>query len=404
MNWNDQQTQSDSRARVDKIQRILREYGIPVWLFYDFRGLDPLAHRILGLDPAAHATRRWFYLVPAEGSPAKLVHSIESGRLDDLPGTRHLYLHWRTLHEGLRSLLSGFSRVAMQYSEMNAIPYVSYVDAGTIELVRSLGVEVVSSADLVQAIESAWSPAEVELHRESAVLLTDIVRGAFDFARSEIRAHASVSEYAIQQWILEQFDRHHLVTDFPPIVAVNRNSGNPHYLPNRETAALVQDGDFLLIDLWAKKNVADAVFADITWTAYFGTDPGEQILKVFEVVRRARDAGIELLQHRSVAGEVVYGWEVDDAVRAVVSKSGFGEAFRHRVGHNLGREVHGTGVNFDNLETHDTRRVIPGVACTIEPGIYLEDFGVRNEINVLITPAGPEVTTPPQNELLLLPV
>lgn len=394
--------------RIARIQQSLRESGIPAWLFYDFRGSDPIACRILGLDPRAHATRRWFCLVPEEGPPVKLVHRIESGRLGHLPGETRVYLQWQSLASHLEEMLAPYPSVAMQYSPSAAIPYVSRVDGGTIELVRGLGSAPVSSADLVQSMECVWNETQVEGHRRAAGLLTRIVGEAFDLTAARIREAGSVTELEIQRYILDRFREEGLETDFPPIVAVNANSGNPHYCPEEDAHDQVRSGDFLLIDLWAKPVAAaegadaEPVFADITWVGFCGQQVPERIQQVFDIVRNARDAGFSLLRERYQAGKSVAGYEVDDATRGVIEAAGFGEYFIHRTGHNLGGMVHGNGVNFDNLETHDTRLVLPGIACTIEPGIYLPEFGVRSEINVYWGETGPEVTTPPQREVRLI--
>ncbi len=387
---------------IVRIQECLRQRGIEAWLFYGFFDLDPTAYRILRFPDLVHASRRWFYLIPSAGDPKKLVHRIEASQLDHLPGRKRVYLRWTELLEGLESMLQGVREVAMQYSKNNAIPYLSRVDAGTVEWVRSLGVEVVSSGDLVQIFEAVWTAEQAQQHRETAGHLTKIVNQAFDWVRNRLVAGETVTELAVQEWILEEFRKLKLEWDHPPIVGVNEHSGNPHYSPTPESSRPIGWDDFLLIDLWAKPAGPRSVFADITWTGFFGEKPTPQISEVFKIVRTARDRGVEFLRSRLKAGRPVEGWEVDDAVRAVIDEAGYGAAFVHRTGHSLDREVHGNGVNFDNLETRDTRSVIPGIACTIEPGIYLDGFGVRSEINVLFGSDSVEVTTPPQTELRVL--
>ena len=391
------------RKQIARIQTALRELEIPAWLFYDFRKLDPIACNILKFEPEHHATRRWFYLVPAEGEPAKLVHRIESSMLDHLPGPKHVYLRWSELHSQLRTILQSTPSVAMQYSEMNAIPYLSRVDAGTVELVWSCGASVLSSADLIQHFEAVLDSRQLELHRESSQQITSIVKEAYEFAEAEIRGSGHTSEYSVQQFIMSRLEEAGLVTDSPPIVAVNQNSADPHYQPNADVSDQIARGDFLLIDLWAKSSSEAAVYADITWNAYFGETPPEQIIQVFDLVRQARDRGVEFLRERLTQNQSSQGWEVDDAVREVIRAGGCEDAFIHRTGHNLGVEPHGNGVNFDNLETHDERGVIPGLLCTIEPGIYLDQFGVRSEINVSIAKNEVEVTTTPQDRIVCLP-
>ncbi len=392
----------EGKKQVAHIQTALSELKIPAWLFYDFRKLDPIACSILKFEPDYHATRRWFYLVPAEGEPAKLVHRIESSMLDHLPGPKHVYLRWSELHSQLRTILQNRTSVAMQYSELNAIPYLSRVDAGTVELVRGCGPSVLSSADLIQHFEAVLDSRQLELHRESSQQITSIVREAYEFAEAEIRGSEHTSEYSVQQFIMSRLQESDLVTDSPPIVAANQNSADPHYQPNSDVSDKITRGDFLLIDLWAKSSIEASVYADITWNAFFGETPPARIVQVFDLVRQARDRGVEFLRERLAQNQPSQGWEVDDAVREVIRSGGFEDSFIHRTGHNLGVEPHGNGVNFDNLETHDERGVIPGLLCTIEPGIYLDQFGVRSEINVSISKDEVEVTTAPQDRLVCL--
>ncbi len=393
---------SDGVELIARMQALLKDAGLSGWLFFDFRGSDPIAQRILGLDPESHATRRWLYLVPAEGMPTRIVHRIESGRLDALPGDKQVYLEWTSLHKILQTTLEGLRKVAMQYSPNNDVPYVSKVDGGMLELIRSFGVEVVTSADLVQEFECVWETARLEDHRRSATIITALAREALELAARQVREKGRSDELAIQEFLLRRLAEESLETDFPPIVAVNRNAGNPHYGPEPSCHSAIEPESLLLIDLWARNVEPKSVFADITWTAWIGSSVPPRVSEVFDIVRSARDAGVDFLERRLGRGHVVHGWEVDDAVRKVIQDRGYGEYFIHRTGHNLGREVHGNGVNFDNLETHDNREVLPGVCCTIEPGIYLPEFGIRSEIDVFIREDGVEVTTPPQEELLIL--
>ena len=385
---------------IGKIQEALRDFDLPAWLFYGFQDLDPIATRILQFEPHLLATRRWFYLIPAEGEPSKLVHRIESSILDHLPGHREVYLEWEQLQNEVRTLLDGVSAVAMQYSENNSIPYFSLVDAGTIDLVRGCGTQVVSSGDLIQRFEAVWSPPQVEQHRAAALALTSMVQAAFDQAAAEISSQGETDEWSIQRFILDRFEKEGLLTAHPPIVAVNENSANPHYQPTEAEHSKISPDDFLLIDLWAKSNKENSVYADITWTGFMSEQVPERHSEIFQVVRQARDQGVNFLRERFEKNNLPQGWEVDEVVRESIRTAGYAEFFVHRTGHNLGQEVHGHGVHFDNLETHDTRLVIPGIACTIEPGIYLEgEFGVRSEINVFFSQDGPEITTPPQEEV-----
>jgi Xaa-Pro aminopeptidase len=371
---------------IGKIQEALGDFGLPAWLFYGFHDLDPIATRILRFEPHQLATRRWFYLVPAEGEPRKLVHRIESSILDHLPGNKEVYLEWEQLQKKVQGLLDGVSAVAMQYSENNSIPYFSLVDAGTIDLVRGCGTQVVSSGDLIQRFEAVWSPHQVEQHRAAALALTSIAQAAFDQAAAEISSQGKIDELSIQRFILDRFEKEGLYAQHPPIVAVNENSADPHYQPTEAEYSRIRSDDFLLIDLWAKSKEEKSVYADITWTGFMGEQVPKRHNEVFQIVRRARDQGVDFLRQRFEGNDLPQGWEVDDVVRESIRQAGYAEFFVHRTGHNLGQEVHGNGVHFDNLETHDTRLVIPGIACTIEPGIYLEgEFGVRSEINVFFS-------------------
>ncbi len=389
-------------STIARVQRLLSDSGIGGWLFYGFRDNDPIALRVLGLSSSHLATRRWFYLVPATGEPRKLVHRIESAQLDHLPGSKRIYLRWQELQSLLAEVLSGCRQVAMQYSPGNAIPYISRVDAGTVELVRSLGPEVVASGELIQFFECVWDDGQLRQHRETARHLTRIAELAYRHAAGLLRSKGATSEMEIQRFILDQFQESGLVTDSSPIVAVNANSGDPHYQPSEDRNAAIRPNDFLLLDLWAKTAEANSVYADITWNGFFGDQLPPRIGEIFEIVKRSRDNAVDFLNRRFAAGDYPQGWEVDDAAREVIERAGYGAHFVHRTGHNIGQEDHGNGVNFDNLETHDTRRIVPGITCSIEPGIYLPEFGVRSEINVHFAPSGPEITTPSQDSVLVL--
>ncbi len=373
--------------RIAEIQSAIREAGLDGWLFAVFRESDPIAPAVL-LLPAGHESRRWFYYVPAEGRPRKLVHAIEAGRLDALPGDRAVYASWPALHEGLRATLAGARRVAMQYSPMNAIPYVSRVDAGTVELVRAAGVEVVSSADLVQRFEAVWTPDQAASHRRAAAGLRATIDAAYDEVRHAIRGGRRLDEYALSRFILDEFGRRGLTTDDPPGVAVNANTADPHYGPGPDRSAEIREGDILQLDIWAREaGSPDSIYADITWSAAVARTVSAEHARTFDLVRRARDTGIALVTARVAEGRPVHGCEVDDAVRAVIREAGVADRFVHRTGHSIGRLVHGNGANADNFETRDERRLLPGTGFSIEPGVYFEGrFGVRSEIDMYIEP------------------
>ncbi|HUZ46240.1 MAG TPA: M24 family metallopeptidase [Terriglobia bacterium] len=384
---------------LDAIQSALREAGLDGWLFYDHHHRDPLAYRILELAVPL-CTRRWYYLIPSRGAPAKLAHRIERGNLDALAGTLSLYSSWSEQRDELRKMLKGRRRIAMQYSPLNDIPYVGLVDAGTVELVRSFGAEVVSSADLVQLFEARWSDDALASHLEAGKIVHASIRMAFALIHDALRAGKTLSEYDVQQEILRFFDAHGLETEEAPIVGVNANSGNPHYCPTRESSLPIRRNDFVLLDVWARQRKPGAVYFDITWTGFAGgTVPG-RYAAVFAIVREAREAAVDRVREALQAGGPLYGYQVDDAARNVVTRSGYGEYFIHRTGHSIGEDIHGNGANMDNFETHDTRRIIPRTCFSVEPGIYLDDFGVRSEVNVYVDEHDARVTGESQQEII----
>jgi Xaa-Pro dipeptidase len=372
--------------RVTLIQEALREERLEGWLLYNFRGSNVFATRILDLPPHIMQTRRYFYFLPAAGSPKKLVHTIEQYNLDSLPGEKVLYLSWQSLEAGLKSILGGARKVAMEYSPRNAIPYISNVDGGTLELVRSLGVDVMSSANLVQRFEACWDDEQAKENAETAKHLREIVDVTFGFIRERIKGKAATTEYDVQQFMLAEFKRRGLMTEEAPNCSVNANSANPHYEPTKELNSRLNNGDFVLIDLWAKKDKPRSVYADITWTGYIGETVPAEYTKIFEIVKGGRDAARKFVEQAYASGAEIFGYQVDDAARQFITEHGYGEFFVHRTGHSIGEEIHGNGANMDNLETRDERKVIPRTSFSIEPGIYLPGkFGVRSEIDVFIT-------------------
>ena len=387
---------------LDRIQQELSAQQLDGWLFFDHHQRDPLAYRVLGLPTERMATRRWYYFIPAQGQPAGLEHRIERGMLATLPGEKIPYSSWTEQTAGLRQLLSGKNRIAMQYSPQCAIPYVSLVDAGTVELVRAAGVEVVSSAELIQAFEARWTPEALETHLEAGRRVDRVRAAAFDLIRERTRNRAPLQELEVKKFVLDGFARSGLITDHGPIVGVNANASNPHYEPGEEVSAPIRGGDFVLLDMWAKLNQPGAVYYDITWTAFCGDRPSEEMRKVFAVVSGARDAAIQRVQTAVSAGEALHGYEVDDSARGFIESRGYGSYFTHRTGHSIGQEVHGNGANMDNLETHDERRVSPWTCFSIEPGVYLPEFGVRSEINLFVGDREARVTGEIQRDLVLL--
>ncbi|HMU53566.1 MAG TPA: M24 family metallopeptidase [Nitrospira sp.] len=375
------------RDRVRAVQLALKEAGTADgWLFYDFRGSDPLSYRILLLDPATHVTRRWYYWIPVEGPPQKLLHRIEPHVLDSLPGESHLYVSWAQQRELLARMLDGRRRVVMQYSPMNAVPYVSRVDAGTVELVESVGVEVASSGDLIQVFEAVWTDEQLESHQFAAAALRRIVDEAFAHIREMLVAGRTLTEYGLQQFILGRIRDAGMTTSSAPIAAVNAHSADPHYGPPPSGSADIRRDDLVLIDLWAKRATAGSVYADITWTAFAGRTVPDKHRTVFSLVRQGRDAALNFVRAQLAAGTRPFGWEVDSACRRVIETAGYGAQFLHRTGHSIGEEVHGNGANIDGLETQDTRRLIPRTCFSIEPGIYLPgEFGIRSELDVYLS-------------------
>lgn len=383
------------------VQTAVRDAGLDGWLLYDFRGSNVLAQRVCDLE-GKKLSRRWFYYVPADGPPLKLVHAIEPAALDHLPGTaKTVYRRWQDLETGVGELVIGARRVAMEYSPRNANPYISRVDAGTVELVKSYRVEVAPSGDLIQQFEATWDADQERSHFEAAGHCRAAYDVAFDYIAAEVRANGRVTEAAVQARIMAHFAERGMVTYSPPIVGVGPHSGDPHYETTPASNAPVVAGSWVLIDLWAKMNRPRAVYADYTRVAYVGADVPERYAKVFGVVAAGRDAGIEKVKAAFAAGEPLLGWEVDAATRGVIEKAGYGDQFTHRTGHNIGQEVHGNGAHIDGLETREDRRIIRRTCFSIEPGVYLPEFGVRSEVNVYVDAAGAVHVTggDPQTEI-----
>jgi Xaa-Pro aminopeptidase len=388
--------------RLAEIQAALREEGLDGWLFFDHHRRDPLAYRVLQFTPGSMVTRRWYYFVPASGEPRGLAHKIEAETLKELPGEIALYAGWQELVQGIRSLVGNAKRVAMQYSPNCAVPYVAMVDAGTVELVRGMGIEVVTSANLIQFFESRWTKAQLESHLEAGRRIDRIRGSAFARISEKVHSGARITEWEMQQFILEQFRAGGLFTDHGPDVAVNANASNPHYNPTQEHCAEIRRGDLVLLDMWAKLDVPESVYYDITWVGYCGERPPAAMENVFGIVRDARNKAIERVKSAVAAKEALCGYQVDDAARAHIREAGYANAFFHRTGHSIGIEVHGSGANMDNLETHDERRVIPWTCFSIEPGIYLPEFGVRSEVNMFVDESSARVTGEIQDRLILL--
>ena len=373
---------------LTSIQTALREDGLDGWLLYDFRGLNVLARRVLDMPGDHMLSRRWFYFIPAQGEPRKLAHRIEPAALDHVPGTIGIYLRWQELEAGVQALVQGAKRVAMEYVPRNANPYVSRVDAGTVELVRSFGVEIVPSGDLIQRFEACWDDDQWAMHLEAAKHTRSAYDVAFGYIAEHVHQRNAVRETEVQQVILAHFEKHGVSADHAPIVAVNAHAGDPHYEPTAGKDAPIREGDFVLIDLWAKCKKPRAVYSDLTRTAFVGKEVPAKYTEIFNIVAAGRDAAIAKVRSAFAAGQPLKGWEVDAACRAVIDKAGYGDYFVHRTGHSIGQEVHGNGANMDSLETREERRVMPRTCFSVEPGIYLPEFGVRSEVNVFVDAKG----------------
>ncbi|MCD6167107.1 M24 family metallopeptidase [bacterium] len=389
---------------LERIQQALREKNLDGWLFYDFHNRDQLAYRILDLDGSKMTTRRWFYFIPADGEPQKLVHSVEPTKLDALPGKKTIYLPWEQLHAELEKILGPPKKIAMQYSPDNNIPYISIVDGGTIELIRKFGHEIVSSADLVQVFEAVIDEKGYQSHLEAGKIIQQIKDEAFAEIGKAVHGRKRVTEYDIQQFIVRRFEEENLTCENEfPIVGVNEHPANPHFEPTFENAYVIKEGDTVLIDLWAKKKEPGAIYYDITWCGFVGKNPPTKYVEIFHIVRDARNAAVRFIRDKFARGEPCFGWQVDDVCRQVVKDSGYGSYFIHRTGHSIGTKVHGNGVNIDNLETKDERQLVPGICFSIEPGIYLEgQMAVRSEVNVFITMQGEVVVAGDEQQELVL--
>ena len=389
---------------LEAMQAALRDAGHDGWLFYDHHHRDPIGERILGLDPKAHITRRYYYFVPAKGEPRKLVHRIEQGRLDTLPGSKGLYSSWQELATGLDAMLRGFKRLAMQYSPNNDIMYVSMADAGTVEFLRSLGKQIVSSADLVSQFEAVLTAEQAASHVEAQRAIDTILEEAWRKMGRALRPAdgnaTTLTEFEMVEWLSNAMRNEGLVWENGPNVSANANSSDSHYEPTKDHCSPIRNGDFILIDIWGKLDHPDAVFYDITWTGVVGREPSEREQSIFETVRNARDAAIAAVESAFAANRPIRGFEADDSARRVILDAGFADYFTHRTGHNIAQEIHGPGAHLDNLETHDERLILPNTCFSVEPGIYLPEFGVRSELDMLTAPGKAWVTGKIQRELV----
>jgi len=387
-----------------RIQDALQELDVDGWLLYDFRGSNILARRVLQLPDDQMGSRRFFYGIPREGEPVKLVHRIESGALDHLPGSRKIYLKWQELEAGIQSIVEGRSRIAMEYSARNANPYISRVDAGTVELVRSFGVDIIPSGDLIQSFEATWDADQWAMHLEAATHTNQAFHEAWTFIAERIRTQGHVEEVAVRDRIMDHFATNGMTTYHPPIVGVGPHSGDCHYETGSGDQTTIREGDFVLIDLWAKMDRPRAVYSDLTRTGFVGTEVPQKYTDIFLIVAAARDAAIACVESAFAAGRPLQGWEVDDACRKVIEDAGYGEFYVHRTGHSIGQEVHGNGANLDNLETREERLIMRNTCFSVEPGIYQAEFGVRSEVDVFVDHEGSVHVTGGERQTAVVPV
>ncbi len=392
------------KFNLNKIQNLISKMNLDGWLLYDFRGSNDLALNILDIPKETHLTRRFYYFIPRQGTPSKIVNAIESFHLDHLPGTQLKYSSHSSLSNHLKETLSGVKKIAMEYSPLNAIPYVSKVDAGTIEQIKSYGVEVVTSGDLISLFDAVWTEEQYRDNIPVANDLTTIAKDAFKFIKENTLARTTLTEYDVQMFIDNEISKRNYETEPPIIVGVNENSGNPHYAPDKDHHKDIKQGDFVLIDLWAKQKKANGVYADITWTGYMGDSVPEKYVKIFNIVAEARDTAFNLVAERFKEGKEIRGYEVDDACRNVIEKAGYGQYFFHRTGHSITTEIHGSGAHMDDYETKDERLLLPSTSFSIEPGIYQPEFGVRSEIDVFIKPNGEVIATGGERQREIIPI
>lgn len=395
------QTAGNTKFDLAAIQAALREHNFEGWLFYDHHYRDPLAYRILGMGEDLHVTRRWFYFIPAQGEPKKLVHRIESGRLDTLPGMKAVYSSWKELEAGVITLTSGATKIAMQYSPRNAIMYISMVDAGTVEMVRSLGKEVVSSADLVSLFEAVLNDDQIATHYAAQQKIDAVLARGWQEMGQRVRSRGETNEFEMVEWLSEAMRREGIVWEHGPNVSSGANAADSHYEPTAASSKPIRKGDFVLIDIWGKLDRPDACYYDITWTGVVDREPTEREQTIFETVRNARDAAANCVREAFASKTPIAGWQADDAARDVIRQAGLADGFTHRTGHNIGPVLHGNGANLDNLETHDERLILPRTCFSVEPGLYFPgEFGIRSEINMITQPGKAEITGRIQTELV----
>ena len=389
------------KFNLTAIRKAMMHSKIDGWLFYDFHGNDPIGKSILNISLTSIQSRRWYYYIPADGVPVKIVHSIEREVLDHLPGKKEVYLSWLEMEKKIQDLFKGKEKIATQYSPKNAIPYISRIDAGTFELLKGFKLKLVSSADLVQQFEARLTKGQLNTHINAAKILYEIIEKSFKLIKQKTTKHQEVNEYLIQKFMMDEIKSNGLIFDHPPLVATGENSGNPHYCPSKDQFSPIYPNSIVQFDVFAKENEEDAIYADISWVGFVGKAVPEEYLKIFDIIKKARDRAVEFIDQSIKNQKPIGGWQVDDVARGVVKDAGYESYFLHRTGHSIGREIHANGANIDNLETKDERKIIPGTCFSIEPGIYFSEFGMRTEINVYVDKKGAHVYTKPIQQNIL---
>jgi len=391
-------------TKIEEARKHLKEIRADGWLLYDFHRNNLLAHVFLEIPQKNIVTRRFFYWIPTHGEPIKIVHAIEPYILDHCPGKKIVYSSWQLMEKALSDVLKGSKRIVMEYSPKNAIPYVSRVDAGTVDFVRSLGAEVVSSAEILPYFTAVMDEKQAASHQSAAKGVKQVAEETWKWIAWHLKNQKTLTEYDVQQKVESDYVKLHLITDHSQIVAVNAHSADPHYIPQKNSSSPIKKGDFILLDIWAKENHDWAIYGDITRVAVAAERPTEKQQKIFSIVRKAQIAATELVKERFAHKKRIEGWEVDDAARNVIRKAGYGDFFIHRTGHNIERELHGSGAHMDNLEMHDVRPILPSTCFSIEPGIYLPgEFGVRLEYDLYVHQDGTvEISGGEQDEIVCL--
>jgi Xaa-Pro aminopeptidase len=385
---------------IENARIFMKKKNIDSWVLYDFKGSNPIFWRVIGRKLST--SRRCFLFIFKEGKPKILTQMVDKHLFKNLGIQIIDYTSREDMEEKMNGLLKNIKVITMEYSQRANIPYIGRVDAGTIELLIEREIEVISSGDIFQYSAARWTREEFDTHLEAVKKIVNIKDEAFEFARKKIVKNQHLTEFEVQEFIMQRFAQEKMITEDRPIVAVNENTSNPHYTPTKNESKRIEPESLLMIDLWAKKDKINSIYSDITWMAYFGKKIPEDYEKVFDIIAEARNKVIYFLKNKLRDKSACAGWELDKIARDVISSRGFSNQFIHRTGHSIGTSLHGDSVNLDNYESKDTRTIIPGIGFTIEPGIYFDEWGIRSEINVYINETKPIVTTPIQESIIKL--